>query len=203
MDSKSKVLLGSAVFFVSVLIFGCTTSQIQSAQTAPPLSSFPPQTAMQTGDYAGFFKENSEVLKSCQDTDKCATALFNLSFLYCYPKSPYYNPREGLKYINDLIAGAPESRWACEARVWKYIIERSTRRRIRKRPEREDAAKQVEEPQELKDETSQEKESIADRQRMEYEIKTKDELIDKLNRQIERSRQIDIEMEEKERGLLR
>ena len=38
---------------------------------------------------------------------------------------------------------------------------------------------------------------------MEYEIKTKDELIDKLNRQIERSRQIDIEMEEKERGLLR
>ena len=34
MDSKSKVLLGSAVFFIFVLIVGCTTSQIQSARNS-------------------------------------------------------------------------------------------------------------------------------------------------------------------------
>ena len=41
-----------------------------------------------------------------------------------------------------------------------------------------------------------------DRQRLEDEIKSKDEIISELNRQIQRSHQIDIEIEKKERGLL-
>ena len=41
-----------------------------------------------------------------------------------------------------------------------------------------------------------------DRQRLEDEIKSKDEIIRELNRQIQKSRQIDIEIEKKERGLL-
>lgn len=126
---------------------------------------------MQTGDYAAFFEENSEVLKSCQDPDKCTLALFNLSFLHCYSKSPYYDPRKGLKYIKDLIAAAPESPWAYQAKVWKDLIEKNMRQKSRKR--------------------------------LEDEIKSKEETIRELNRQIERSRQIDIEMGKKERRLLK
>ena len=42
----------------------------------------------------------------------------------------------------------------------------------------------------------------ADLQRVEEQIRTKDEIIKELSRQIERSRQIDIEIEKKQRGLL-
>jgi hypothetical protein len=215
MSSKSKILRGATALFVLAMIAGCVQSQIQPVQSVvaqPP--SFPPQTIMQTGDYAGFLKENSEVLKSCKDPDKCAEALFNLSFLYCYSKSPYYDPRKGLKYIDDLIAATPGSAWTFQARVWKDLIEKNMKKQTKKRPAREElkakeAPESQELPQELPEEaakpaeTSQEKDWETDRQRLEDEIKSKDDTIKELNRQLQRSRQIDIEMEKKERGLLK
>jgi hypothetical protein len=165
---------------------------------------------MQTGDYANFFAENSEALKSCEDPDKCAIALFNLSFLYCYPKSPYYDTQSGLKYIDDLIAAVPGSQWADQARIWKELIEKNMKKKVRKRQiSRDDSkTKEAAESPELQDdsagpaEPSQGKDWEVDRQRMEDEITSKDEIIKKLRKQLERSRQIDIEMEQKERGLL-
>jgi len=216
MKIRLKSFTNSIVFLMIVVVFGCAKPATQPAQEAPPPLSpaFPPQAVMQTGDYKDFYKENSEVLKTCQDPDKCAMALFNLSFLFCYPKSPYFNLRQGLKYIDDLIAAAPESQWASEARVWKALVEKSMRKKVVKRPatahdgsekQAEDAQseKQAEEPQDVQEEIASQKEWVADRQRMEDEIKTKDEIIKKLTRQLERSRQIDIEMEQRERGLLR
>ena len=50
--------------------------------------------------------------------------------------------------------------------------------------------------------TSQEPDWEVDRQRLEDEIKSRDEIIKELNRQIRKSHQIDIEIEKKERGLL-
>jgi hypothetical protein len=205
-------LLRSSVVVISfVLITGCASSAIQPAQVAPPPPPlFPPQTIMYTGDYAGFYTENLEALKTCQDPGKCSLALFNLSFLCCYSKSPYYDPRLGLKYIDDLIAAAPGSPWAGQAMVWKDLIEKSMKKKIRKRSTtREDTkAKEGEEPpawpedSARPDEVVQGKDFEADRQRMEDEIASKDEIIKKLRGQLERSRQIDIEMEKKERGLL-
>jgi len=162
---------------------------------------------MQTGDYAGFFTENTEALKSCQDPDNCTIALFNLAFLHSYSKSPYYNPQKALKYIEDLNTGAPGSLWAYQAAVWKDLLEKNIKKKIRKRPAREDSkAKGVPEPE--ADESAgqpgppQETGWEADRQRLENEVKSQDEVIRELNRQIQRSRQIDIEIEKKERGLL-
>jgi hypothetical protein len=211
MGSRLRLILGSALFIIFVAIAGCAASQIKPVQATPALPPlFPPQAVMQTGDYESFFTENSEVLKSCNDPDKCALALFNLSFLYCYSKSPYYDPQKGLKHIDDLIAAVPGSQWTDQARVWKDIIEKDMQKRPRKRQaSREDArAKEAAtESQEQPDESGssaevyQGKDWEVDRQRMEDEMASKDEVIKKLRKQLERSRQIDIEMEEKERGL--
>jgi len=149
MRRKSNFSFGVAVFVFCFLITGCASPPNQPVREIvqpPPL--FPPQTAMQTGNYAGFFTENSEALKSCQDPEKCAIALFNLSFLYCYAKSPYYNPQTGLKYIEDLLKGSPESVWAYQATVWRDNIYSNMKKKIKKRPVRGDPkAKETPEPQ--------------------------------------------------------
>jgi len=205
-------LLGaSVVIIIFLLIVGCASPTNKLSQEAPsPPLPFPPLTAMHTGDYASFYKENSETLKTCQDPEKCAEALFNLSFLCCYSKSPYYDPRLGLNYINDLITAAPDSTWAGQARVWKDLIEKSVRKKSAKRQVtiEDSKTKEVEQSQGLPDDSArpddvaQGKDFGSDRQRIEDEIAYKDELINKLRKQLERSRQIDIEMEQRERGLL-
>ena len=139
MRSKSRILSGAAVFLIFVLTAGCTTSNAPVVQQViePPL--FPPGIVMQTGDYAGFFAENTEALKTCQDPDKCTIALFNLAFLHSYSKSPYYDPPKALKYIEDLNAGAPGSTWSDQALVWKALIQKNMQKKIRKRPAREES----------------------------------------------------------------
>jgi hypothetical protein len=181
---------------------------------------------MQSGDYSGFLAENQNTLKTCQEPDQCRAALFSIGFLYGYPKSPYYNPAMGLKYLEDLVKGSPESPWAYQAHVWIELIKKnkveSRRRQPRDEGKSKEAAasdvgkqsesqqeklsesppeKQVESPQEMQTEGPTESKAEADRQRLQEEIRSRDETIKELNRQIERSRQIDIEMEKKERGL--
>ncbi len=208
MRSQPEVLYRAAIFLIFVLIAGCAPPKTQPVeQVAPPPPLFTPQTVMKTGDYAGFFAENTEALKSCQDLDKCTIALFNLAFLHSYSKSPYYDPQKALKYIEDLNTGAPESQWAYQATVWKDLIEKNMKKKIRKRPAREESkAKEVQEPEAdesaRQPEPSQEADWEVDRQRMEDDLRSKDETIRELNRQIQRLRQIDIEIEKKERGLL-
>ncbi|MFZ0928969.1 MAG: hypothetical protein WAN11_10235 [Syntrophobacteraceae bacterium] len=214
MGDKSKVFRIFVLFYILVLIAGCEPSHIAPVQNVvpPPPPSFLPQTVMQTGDYAGFLAENSEALKSCEDPDKCTIALFNLSFLHCYPKSPYYDPQRGLKYIQDLIAAAPGSPWTFQAIVWKDLIETNMPKKIKKRPATREGLKGKESPEVSEapeedlaksSEGTRESETdwVADRQRLEDEIISKEEIIKELSRQLERSRQIDIEMEKKERGL--
>ncbi|MGO9019524.1 MAG: hypothetical protein ACLQVJ_14365 [Syntrophobacteraceae bacterium] len=210
MGDKSKVFRIFVLFYILVLIAGCEPSHIAPVQNlVPPPPSFLPQTVMQTGDYAGFLAENSEALKSCKDPDKCTIALFNLSFLHCYPKSPYYDPQRGLKYIQDLIAAAPGSPWTFQAIVWKDLIETNMPKKIKKRPATREGLKGKESPEASEEDLAKPSEGprepeiewVADRQRLEDEISSKEEIIKELSRQLERSRQIDIEMEKKERGL--
>ncbi len=183
MGDKSKVFRCAALLYIFVLISGCETSHIQPAPNMiPPSPLFPPQAVMQTGDYENFLAENYEALKSCQDPDKCTAALFNISFVYCYAKSPYYDPQQGLKYIDDLIAASPGNQWTFQAMVWKALIEKNMKEKVKKRPAARGEPKG--------------KEALED------EISSKEEIIKELNRQLERSRQIDIEMEQKQRGLL-
>jgi hypothetical protein len=209
MSSKSVVLSLAVVFLICFLAAGCAPEVKQPIQqVAPQPVLFPPQAIMQSGDYAGFLAENSETLKSCDNPEKCTLALFNLSFLYCYAKSPYYNPQTGLKYIEDLIKGAPDSVWTYQAIVWRDGIYRNMKKQTRRRTAHEDS-KTKETPELQADdlakvdvEPPQEIDPGTDRQAMEEKIKEQEETINKLNRQLERSREIDIEIEKKERGLL-
>ncbi len=208
MLNKNKMIAGAAAFLILVLIAGCAETKPQPVQeVAPPPQVFPPQNVIKNGDYAAFLAENNEILKNCTDPEQCTVALFNISFLYSYSKSPYYNPPKALKYIDDLIKGAPDSPYTYQAMVWKDTITKGMKQKSKKKPSREElkqkeateapveeAAKPAETPSEYNWE--------ADRQRLQEEIRAKEETIKGLNKQIERSRQIDIEIEKKERGLL-
>ncbi len=205
---KHEIIVRTAVAFLLVLMAACAPQQTQPVQQVvqpPPL--FPPQGVIKSGDYAKFLAENSEALKSCKEPDQCTVALFNLSFLHCYSKSPYYDPPKGLKYLDDLIKGAPESIWAYQAMVWRDMVSKTIKPKSKKRQPREEA-RQKEAPEASPNgavqavETPQDNGWEADRQRLENEIKMQQETIQGLNKQIERSRQIDIEIEKKERGLL-
>jgi hypothetical protein len=192
-----------------LLIVGCASSGNQQPPQPliqpPPL--FPPQSVIQSGDYAGFFAENDNVLKNCKEPEQCTVALFNIAFLHCYSKSPYYNPSKGMLYLSDLIKGSPDSPWAYQAQVWIDIIKKNAKKEPKKKLVKEDAKSKDNATFETNTlvetvDIPQDNAWEADRQRLESEVKSKEETIRELKGQIERSRQIDLEIEKKERGLL-
>lgn len=181
------------------LLGGCMTSPFGANRGVAP-NLFPPQAVMKSGDYRGFFAQNVAALKSCSQTDACAQAHFNLSFLYCYGKSPYYNPPKALRHISQLEAEAPQSPWAAEAMVWRDLILRQMREQgLLRRSARESLkSKQAD----LANKAAEEKNWQVDRQMLQDEIKSKDQMIQQLSKQLQGSRKIDLEMEKKEKGLL-
>ncbi len=208
-----QILSAAALCSALILNAGCATAPKEQpfpekTETAP---LFPPQSAMKNWDYAGFLAENEAVLKTCKDPRECAVALFNLSFLYIYSKSPYYDPARGLKHLEDLVKSSPESPWSYQAQVWIDLLKKNLQKEVKKRRVREDPKPRDNAPEEpaKPPESAQENEGEADRlrletdrQRLEEEIRARDDRIKELKGQIERSRQIDIEIEKKERGLL-
>ncbi|MEN6437814.1 MAG: hypothetical protein ABFD97_04475 [Syntrophobacter sp.] len=210
-----RVFTRTTVLLFLIAVAGCASSGAEkpAQPNVSPVPIFPPQSVLQGGDYGAFRADNETALQACGEPEKCALALFNLSFVYCYSKSPYYNPSKGLLYLEDLIKGAPDSPWAYHARVWTDLLRKGMKMEARKRPAREDAkskeaaageaARQAEQQESRQPEVQQDAgPDAADRQRLEEEIRSRDETIKELNRQIQRAHQIDIEIEKKERGLL-
>lgn len=208
-----QILSALALCTAFVLNAGCATAPKEQplpekSETAP---LFPPQAVMKNWDYAGFLAENEAVLKTCKDPRECSVALFNLSFLYIYSKSPYYDPARGLKHLEDLVKSSPESPWSYQAQVWIDLLKRNAQKEVKKRRVREDpkprdnAPEEPAKPPESAPENENEADRLrleTDRLRLEEEIRARDDRIKELKGQIERSRQIDIEIEKKERGLL-
>jgi hypothetical protein len=106
-------------------IFGCAPHPEIVSPSPPPLSAFPPQKVMESGDYAGFLAENQQALQECSSKNYCDVALFNLGFVHSYPKSPYYNQVKGLRYFDELVKKYPQSPWAFQATAWMNIIKKS------------------------------------------------------------------------------
>ncbi len=194
---KKRPLRQAAAFCFLALISGCMPLHFKSESRAP--LDFPPQAAMQSGDYKGFLTRNSAALKSCSATDECAVPLFNLAFLYCYPRSPYYDPPRALRFLSALIARAPKSSWAAEAMVWRELVlkEMKEKSRFRRIASQNLKTKQAD----LQNKASMEKNWQVDRQVLQDEINSKDQIIKELDRQLKGSRKIDIEMEKKEKRL--
>jgi hypothetical protein len=167
---------GRGAFLVLLLLFlvtGCASlfpkATVQQPESAP---IFPPRTAMESGDYKGFFAQNEEVLKTCDGSKKgCDVALFNMGFLYAYSVSPYYNPQKATSYFEQLTREHPGTTLAYQAEAWLDLLKR--------------------------DLTTQK-----GQHRMRKQIKSKDATINQLQEQIQRSREIDQQMDRKERELL-
>lgn len=117
-----------------MFFYGCTRAPV-AIPPPPPLPAFPPQKVMESGDYAGFLTENRKALEECNGQSPCEVPLFNLGFIYAFPKSPFYDPGKGLPYFEELIQKYPRSPWAFQATAWidimkKNITSEDKRRRL-------------------------------------------------------------------------
>ncbi len=159
---------------ILVLLFcwGCSRAPVAIPPMPPPQPVFPPQKVMASGDYAGFLAENQKALAECSEQNLCQEPLFNLGFIYAYPKSPYYQPGKGLPYFEELVQRYPESPLAFQATAWLHLMKQHITAEDRRR-------------------------------RLQGEMKSKNAAINELRKQIKRSREIDLKIEQKERELLK
>ena len=156
------------LLMVSLLLTGCaslSTSLLQSQ------AAFPPQKVIETGDYRGFLVENQRNLSICGGWITCDVTLFNLGFVYAYPRSPYRDPQKARQYLRELHRRFPQSPWASQGQVLLVFLN--------ERLGLEEAQRQLR-----------------------TDLRTRDAAIRKLQGQLDRSREIDIEIEKKERELL-
>jgi hypothetical protein len=127
---------------------------------------------METGNYNEFVAENDHKLQTCEQSEGCDVALFNLGFAYAYAANPHRNLVKAATYFDDLRRQYPDSPYAFPAKAWRsLILERLA----------------VEE----------------DLRTARRRLQGKDDELRALHEQMERVRALDIEMQEKERELLR
>jgi hypothetical protein len=125
---EMELRLAWRVLITVIFLFflcGCAPPPVVTLPAPPPPPAFPPQKVMESGDYVGFLAENRQALEECSGQDLCEVALFNLGFIYAYPKSPYYNENKGLPYFEQLIQKYPQSPWAFQATAWIDIMKKS------------------------------------------------------------------------------
>jgi hypothetical protein len=143
--SRTFIFRTMAAALTVVFLWGCTPTAVVISLPPPPLPAFPPQKVMESGDYVGFLAENQQALIECKGKNLCEVALFNLGFVYAYPKSPYHNQAKGLPYFEELIQKYPQSPWAFQATAWLDIMKKNLtaedkRRRLQGEMKSKDAA---------------------------------------------------------------
>jgi hypothetical protein len=154
---------------VGLCLTGCASSPTSLFQSQ---AAFPPQKVIQSGDYRSFLAENQRNLSACGGGTACDVTLFNLSFVYAYPQSPYRDPQKARQYLHQLRSRFPQSPWTSQGQVLLAFMNEQV---------------SLEEAQ----------------RRLRADLRTRDAAIQKLQGQLNRSREIDIEVEKKERELLR
>jgi hypothetical protein len=154
---------------VGLLLTGCASSPVSLFRSQ---AAFPPQKVLERGDYRRFLVENQRQLAACGGGTGCDVTLFNLSFVYAYPESPYRDPQKARRYLRELHGRYPHSPWSSQGQVLLAFLN--------------------------------EQDSIEEAQRrLRTELRTRDATIRKLREQLDRSREIDLAIEKKERELLR
>jgi hypothetical protein len=154
---------------VGLLLTGCVSSP---ASLFRPQPAFPAQKVIQNGDYRGFLAENQRNLSECGGSMACDVTLFNLGFVYAYPRSPYRDPQKARQYLRELRSRFPQSPWTWQGQMLLVFMNEQV---------------SLEEAQ----------------RRLRADLRARDAAIQKLQGQLNRSREIDIDIEKKERELLR
>jgi hypothetical protein len=154
---------------------------------------FPPQAVMEHGDYAGFVAENQQALAQCVEEIACATALFNLGFVHGYPHSPAYDPARALQYLDALHAQYPQTSLAMQGQIWVVFIHdrlalEETQRRLQT-----DLHTLQTDLHTLR----------GDLRTLQSDLRSREATIRTLQGRLKRAREIDLQLEKKERELLR
>ncbi|MGH8006528.1 MAG: hypothetical protein ACREQ3_05915 [Candidatus Binatia bacterium] len=140
---------------------------------------------MENGDYVGFRAENEEQLQQCDQGAECEVALFNLGFAYASPESPYRDRNKALEYFSELIGRYPQSLWAFQARTWIALINEYVALEEHQRQLQAGLNK-----------------TQANLRRTKMNLRSKENAVRNLQDQLDRSQEIDMEMQKKERELL-
>src|SRR5262245_60083462 len=171
------------LLMVGLFLTGCASSPTSLFRSR---SAFPPQRVIENGDYRGFLVENERNLAACGGWTACDVALFNLGFVYAYPQSPYRDPQKARQYLHELHRRFPQSPWISQGQVLLAFVNEQV--------SLEDARRRLRSEQVGLEE---------DQRRLRADLRSRNATIRKLQGQIDRSREIDIEIEKKERELLR
>lgn len=203
----------AALLSLLLLAAGCASSAKTDESLAEhPGVGFPPHEAMEKGTYNKLLADSQKAALECSDELHCATALFNLGFLYSYPQSPYFNEAKGLYYLEALIKSYPRNPLASEAKAWREIIKRcmaieTSKQRLKgelksksatiKELQRQAAQPKTVSGREGADQGApakpvETKEAETEAERMEKDIRIK----------LEQSQEIDAEIDRRERELL-
>jgi outer membrane protein assembly factor BamD (BamD/ComL family) len=107
--------------------------------------------------------------------------------------SPYYNPNEALHYFDELITRYPHTPWAVQGQAWITLLNaqhtlEETRRRLQADLRTREA-------------TIRSRETVL--RTKDTAMRSKDATIRSLREQLDRTRDIDAQIDQKERELLR
>jgi hypothetical protein len=171
------------LLMVGLFLTGCASSPASLFRSR---AAFPPQRVIENGDYRGFLIENERNLSACGGGTECDVALFNLGFVYAYPQSPYRDPQKARQYLHELHSRFPQSPWTSQGQVLlAFVNEQVSLEEAQRRLRNEQVS--LEEAQ----------------RQLRADLRSRNATIRKLRGQINRSREIDIEIDNKERELLR
>lgn len=182
----------------------------------------PPSGLGTREDYQRFRSTNMQIVERCDHTLRCEVALFNLGFVHAYPASPYYSPAQALHYFSTLVKDYPQTSWAAQGDIWltllkeQYVLEEKQRQLQADLQAKEQAIRSQETAIRSKENAMRTQETELRtkeatirtlQEQKDATIRTlqeqKDATIRTLQEQMERARDIDVEIDKKERALLR
>jgi len=176
-----------AIFlFCFFSLMGCSSSFLSLHRTSPaPSSQALSQGPMENSDFIRFRAENEERLQQCRQATECESALFHLGLAYISPESPYRDRYKALEYFNVLLGRYPRSSWTFQTRTWVALINEQVRLELNQRQLQAGLNK-----------------ARADLHRAKTDLRTQENAVRGLKDQLDRSQEIDVEMERRERELL-
>ncbi len=148
--------------------------------------AFPPQEVMKDGDFTRFHTVNRQVVERCEHPTRCDVALFNLGFVYAYPHSPYYNPDQALYYFGELVTRYPHTPWAVLGQAWITLL--NAQRTV------EETGRRLQADLDTKEATIRSKETVL--RTKDAAMRAKDATIRSLQEQLDRTRDIDTQIDQ-------
>lgn len=170
----------------TLCLAGCTSMPFHLGRNP---YRYPPQAVMEHGDYARFIADNRQTLAGCEDKTTCAIALFNLGFAHAYPQSPYHDPAKALVHLTELVKNYPQTPWAFQGRAWISLVNQTLA--LEAARDRLQAALRAQ------------KATEAAYNQLQAALRAQKATIRNLEGRLQRSRDIDLRIDQKERELLR